>query len=138
MIELVERPDETTWEERRHWLAQAEATAAQAGAPTLLSEQATALMVDLQRCYCAGAWAATVILAGAIVDAQTLYAGFPADDLSDERAWLRGLRNRLMHEDRQRPALTLEDQWLKRPEWQRDARRAARLALAALYRASTA
>jgi len=138
MIELVERPDETDWDERRHWLAQAEAAAAKAGAQARLSEQATALMVDLQRCYCAGAWAATVILAGAIVDAQTLHAGFPADDLSDERAWLRGLRNRLMHEDRQRPALTLEDQWLKGPEWQRDARRAARLALAALYRASGA
>ena len=133
MIELVERPDESTWEERRHWLAREEERAAEAGARARLSEQATALMVDLQRCYCAGAWAATVILAGAIVDAQTLYAGFPADGLSDERAWLRGLRNRLMHEDRQRPALTLEDQWLKGPEWQRDARRATRLALAALY-----
>lgn len=133
MIELVERPDEVTWEDRRHWLAGEEQRLARAGAQQRLSEQATALMVDLQRCYCAGAWAATVILAGAIVDAQTLYAGFPADALAEERAWLRGLRNRLMHEDRQRPALTLEDQWLKGPEWQRDARRATRLALAALY-----
>ncbi len=134
MIELVERPDETAWEERRDWLARAEELAARGGAAQRLSEQATALMVDLQRCYCAGAWAATVILAGAIVDAQTLYAGFPDDDAVEERSWLRGLRNRLMHEDRQRPVLTLEDQWLKGPEWQRDAKRAARLALASLYR----
>src|SRR5690606_18198485 len=77
MIELVERPDETTWDERRLWLAQEEERAARGGAAGRLSEQATALMVDLQRCYCAGAWAAAVVLAGAIVDAQTLYAGFP-------------------------------------------------------------
>lgn len=134
MIELVERPGETVWDERRLWLAQEEEQAARAGAQARLSEQATALMVELQRCYCAGAWAAAVILAGAIVDAQTLYAGFPQDRAREERAWLRGLRNALMHEDRGRPALTLEDLWLRGPEWQREARRAVRLALAALYR----
>lgn len=135
MIELVERPDEATWDERRLWLTQREAELSRGGAGQL-SEQATAMMVDLERCFCAGAWAAVVILAGAIVDAQMLHAGFPADRTSEERAWLRGLRNRLMHEDRARPALTLEDQWLKGPEWERHARRAAVLALGALYRPS--
>jgi hypothetical protein len=132
MIELVERPDETSWEERRRWLADVETVASRAGAGGL-SEQATALTVELQRCFCAGAWAAVVILAGAIVDAQSLYAGLPHDRHSDERAWLRGERNRLMHEDRQRPALTVEDLWLKEPEREKAARRATRLALAALY-----
>jgi hypothetical protein len=132
MIELVERPDETTWEDRRRWLADVETEASRDGAGGL-SEQATALTVELQRCFCAGAWAAVLILAGAIVDAQSLYAGFPHDRHSDERAWLRGERNRLMHEDRLRPALTVEDLWLKEPEREKAARRATRLALAALY-----
>jgi hypothetical protein len=132
MIELVEHPDEATWEERRRWLADVETEAAQGGAKAL-SEQAIALTVELQRCFCAGAWSAVVILAGAIVDAQSLYAGFPNDAGSTERAWLRGERNRLMHEDRQRPALTVEDLWLKGPEREKAARRAVRLALAALY-----
>ena len=132
MIELVERPDEATWDERRLWLSQEEAAAAAGGAGPL-SEQATALTVELERCFCAGAWASAVIVAGAIVDAQTLHAGFPHDVLSEERHWLRGLRNRLMHENRTDPALTLEDLWLKEPEWERDARRAVRLAFATLY-----
>ncbi|HKY94676.1 MAG TPA: hypothetical protein VJL84_05190 [Kiloniellales bacterium] len=132
MIELVERPDEMTWEERRRWLADAEAAASGGGA-TALSEQAIALTVELQRCFCAGAWAAVLILAGAIVDAQSLYAGFPFDRHSEDRAWLRSERNRLMHEDRQRPALTVEDLWLKEPERERAAKRATRLALVALY-----
>jgi hypothetical protein len=132
MIELVEHPDEATWEERRRWLAEIESEAARDGAKAL-SEQATALTVELQRCFCAGAWAAAVIVAAAVVDAQSLYAGFPGGPLGDERAWLRGERNRLMHEDRQRPALTVEDLWLKGPEWEKAARRAVRLALASLY-----
>ncbi len=133
MIELLEYPGEAEWDERRLWLAAEEQRYAARGAAAL-SEQATALTVELQRCYCAGAWVAVVILAGAVVDAQALYGGFPADDLAEERSWLRGLRNRLMHENRIDPAVTLEDQWLKGPEWQRAAKRATRLTLASLYR----
>lgn len=133
MIELLDYPPQELWDERRLWLAAEEERLAGEGAGPL-SEQATALAVEMQRCYCAGAWVAAVVLAGAIVDAQTLYAGFPADELSEERSWLRGLRNRLMHENRSEPALTLEDLWLQGKEWQRAARRAVRLALASLYR----
>lgn len=132
MIELLEYPPEGEWDERRLWLAAEEERFAVHGAGPL-SEQATALVAEMQRCYCAGAWVATVILAGAVVDAQTLYAGFPDDELAEERAWLRGMRNRLMHENRMDPAVTLEDHWLKGREWQKSARRAVRLALAALY-----
>ena len=132
MIELLEYPPESEWDERRLWLAAEEERLAAGGAGSL-SEQATALVAEMQRCYCAGAWVATVVLAGAVVDAQTLHAGFPDDDLREERGWLRGLRNRLMHENRMDPAVTLEDHWLKGREWQKSARRAVRLALASLY-----
>lgn len=136
MIELVERPDETTWDERRLWLSDREAEAAKRGAQRP-SEQGSALMIDLQRAFCAGAWAATVILAGAIVDAQALYAGFPGNWRVADRAQLRGLRNRLLHEDRSKPALTIEDQWTKSKDWERLARQATELALEALYLKTT-
>lgn len=131
-MEHLERPDELTWDERRLWFEELEARHGRAGARGV-SEQACALMIDLQAAFCAGAWAAVVILAAAIVDAQAYYAGFPPDGMEAERAWLRGLRNRLVHEDRRDPVITVEDQWLARPDWERQARRAVEIAFRALY-----
>lgn len=131
-MEHLERPDELAWDERRLWFEEREAAHAQGGARDL-SEQACALMIDLQVAYCAGAWSAVVILAAAIVDAQSLYSGFRSDGLTEERAWLRSLRNRLLHEDRSDPVLTIEDQWTKRGDWQRRAKRAVEVALGVVY-----
>lgn len=131
-MEQLERPDAATWDERRLWFEEQEAAATAAGAGAL-SEQACALMIDLQAAFCAGAWTAAVVLAAAITDAQAFHAGFPRDDMSAERAWLRGLRNALLHEDRSNPVLTIEDQWTRRGDWEKLARRAVRVALATLY-----
>ena len=131
-MEQLEYPREEDWEERRLWFEEQQQQASKQGAGKL-SEQGAALAIEMQCCYCAGAWVATLLLAAAIVDAQNLYAGFPADSLSDERAWLRGLRNGLLHEDRSKPALTVEDHWTAREEWRRHAKRAVRIALATVY-----
>ncbi len=131
-MEQLDPPGEQDWDERRLWFEEEQARAAEGGAGRL-SEQGAAMMVELQCCYCAGAWVASVLLAAAVVDAQSLYAGFPADSMSDERAWLRGLRNGLLHENRTNPTLTVEDQWTKREDWRRHARRAIRIALATVY-----
>ncbi|MEO1193056.1 MAG: hypothetical protein AAFY02_14940 [Pseudomonadota bacterium] len=132
MLEMVEHPSEAVWEKRRNWLIACEQRYAEGGAGRL-SEQAAALMVDLQRAFCAGAWAGSVVLAGAIVDAQAFHAGFPPQARPEDQAWLRGLRNKLMHEERGRPVITLEDQWIKGPEWEKSAKRACDLAMEALY-----
>ncbi len=129
---MVERPSEQLWDERREWLAERDRHYASGGAGRL-SEQAAALMVDLERTFCAGAWAASVVLAGAIVDAQAFHAGFPAQARNADQAWLRTLRNQLMHEKKGEPAITMEDQWLRSPEWEKAAKRACDLALEALY-----
>ena len=131
-MDQLERPDEPTWDERRLWFEAREAAASAAGAGRL-SEQACALMIDLQAVFCAGAWAAAVIVAASVVEAQAFLAGFPNDGREGDRAWLRGLRNRLVHESPKQPALTIEDQWLARGEWERTARKAVEIALAALY-----
>jgi len=68
-MEQLERPDAATWDERRLWFEEKEAAFARGGAETL-SEQACALMIDLQATFCAGVWSAVVILAAAIVDLQ--------------------------------------------------------------------
>jgi len=95
-------------------------------------------MLDLQAVYCAGAWSAAVILAAAIVDCQARASGTRDTDVpigldADTWRWLRALRNRLVHEDRADPALTIDDQWHHRAEWERHARRAVEAAFAALY-----
>ena len=135
-MEQLDPPSEQDWDDRRLWFEEEQAQAAEGGVGRL-SEQGAAMMVELQCCYCAGAWVASVLLAAAVVDAQSLYAGFPADSLSEERAWLRGLRNGLLHENRTNPTLTVEDHWTKREDWRRNARRAIRIALATVYAPST-
>lgn len=131
-MEQLEYPDLATWEERRRWFEALEAERSRSGAASRLSEQACALMVDLQAVFCAGAWATTVILAATIVDSQGRFHR-PGPDLQSDLSWLRLTRNALVHEDPREPAITIEDQWTNRPAWERDARRAVQTAMAALY-----
>ena len=139
-MEHLEFPDQTAWEARRQWFEDLEAERSRAGAAAP-SEQACALMIDLQATFCAGAWAASVILAAAIVDSQAREAksrrlGHKGDVPGLERGelrWLRDLRNRLVHEDRDKPVIAIEDQWTRRPTWERHARRAVEAAFASLY-----
>ena len=135
-MEQLEPPDETLWDERRLWFEGREAAHGRAGAAAP-SEQACALMIDLQAAFCVGAWSAVIVLAAAIVDAQApAGAGRSAPvrgvDAKTLR-WLRGLRNRLVHEDPANPAITIEDHWLNRDTWERAGRRAVEAALGALY-----
>lgn len=133
-MQQLEHPSEETWEERRLWFEEHRQAAASQGVGRL-SEQAEGLVIEMQTTFCAGAWAATVLLAAAVVDAQEFYRGFPGDSPADDRSWLRGLRNSLLHENRSQPAFTIEDHWTRREEWGRHARRATRLAFKVLYAA---
>lgn len=131
-MEQLDHPDLETWEERRRWFEALDHAHGRRGAASTLSEQGCALMIDLQATFCAGAWAATVILAAVIVDSQ---ARFSAQDpaLRDDLDWLRRVRNALLHENPNAPVFTLEDQWTRRREWERDAKHAVAVAMAALY-----
>ena len=135
-MEHLERPAEEVWEERRLWFEEQEAGFARHGAQSP-SEQACALMIDLQAVFCAGAWAAVAILACAVTEAQggSRHESLPGVADADYR-WLRALRNRLSHENRSDPELTVEDQWLRRDLWEERARRAVSIAFAALYPAA--
>ena len=89
-------------------------------------------MIDLQSAFCAGAFSAVVVLSAAIVEAQD--CRYPQSDAQRKaRRWLQDLRNKLVHEDRESPAITVEDHWLRRGEWEGAARRAILLSFGALY-----
>ncbi|HMB77642.1 MAG TPA: hypothetical protein VKN76_14680 [Kiloniellaceae bacterium] len=136
-MDQLDPPDETIWQERRDWFETRQAAHAAGGAPAP-SEQTCALMIDLQAVFCAGAWAAAVILAAAIVESQAREKGAwrraeSAQPRDKSAVWLHRLRNRLLHEDKARPVLTVEAQWFQRGQWEDQAKRAVDLAFAALY-----
>ena len=137
-MEQTDYPDELSWQARRDWFEETQARFAERGARRP-SEQALALMVDLQAVFCAGAWAATLILSAAIVECQARALGLklPGDWMPGiprkEATWLHGMRNRLLHEERGKPAFTVQDQWTGRGEWEDHARRALLVVFAALY-----
>ncbi len=136
-MEQLDPPDEAAWQARREWFEDRQESYA-AGGATAPSEQTCALMIDLQAVFCAGAWAAAVILAAVIAESQARESGrwrrakAPGRGAKDT-AWLHRLRNRLLHEDKTRPVLTVEEQWFRRDEWEAHAKRAIDLAFAALY-----
>lgn len=137
-MEQTDYPDEMAWQTRRDWFEETQARFAERGTRRP-SEQALALMVDLQAVFCAGAWAATVVLAAAVVECQARALGLKPPGAwlpgipRKEMTWLYGLRNRLLHEERGRPAFTVQDQWTGRQEWEGHARRALAVVFAALY-----
>ena len=69
-MDQLECPTSDVWEQRRQWFEQRLDEAQHPLASYIVSDHATALLVDLQACYCAGAWIAVVILSISIIDAQ--------------------------------------------------------------------
>ena len=130
-MEQLDPPDPLLWDERRLWFERRQAAASAEGVGRL-SEQATALVIDLQACFCAGAWAAVVLLAATVVDTQVEVSKQRRAAPAEELRWLRALRNRLVHEDRSTPVL-IEAQWTERKAWERSAKRAVDLVFAVVY-----
>ena len=61
-MELLEHPPRDLWEARRTWFESVEERA-RGGAAYIVSEQACALVAEVQACFCVGAWAAVVVMA---------------------------------------------------------------------------
>lgn len=139
MIHL-KHPSEEIWELRRVWFGQ-EAEPPDDGG-YLVSEQACALVADLQCAFCAGAWIAVVVLAAAVIDAHLHDAeGFAgnAKRVIDESGSdpklhnLRKRRNALIHSNLGNPGITVDQQWSERPRLEDDARLAVKLVFRVLY-----
>ena len=131
-MEQLDPPEPLVWDERRLWFEERQAAAAREGTGQL-SEQGVALAVELQTVFCAGAWAAAVILAAAIAEMQSERSKLRRAAEPKDLSWLRGRRNELVHENQGDPAFTIEDHWLKRPEWEKRAQRAVQIAFQVLY-----
>ncbi len=139
MIHLKHLSNEV-WGLRRDWFEQ-KAEPPDDGA-YLLSEQACAVVADLQCAFCAGAWIAVLVLAAAAIDAQLRDTeGFTgnAKRVIDEAGadpqlhTLRKRRNALIHSDPDSPAITVDQQWSERVRLEEDARLAVELVFRVFY-----
>ncbi|MDM7947148.1 MAG: hypothetical protein QUV20_12525 [Oceanibaculum nanhaiense] len=136
---LLAAPSSRLWAERQAWF-QRRLDDSRGEMPTVIGEQAEALLIDLQLAFCAGAWGAVVILAQTVLDADLADRELAGEEmgiaLNDIRfgrdyVWLRNRRNDLVHEEG-RTALTMHDQTQHRQRLEVEARRAVELLFKAL------
>jgi hypothetical protein len=131
------------WNERKDWIEGLINNESASGGYAV-SEQACALMMDLEVVFCAGAWVSVIILSMSIIDAQLREVEVPGFQgntekllketrLTDELDWLRKRRNKLLHLSPDSPEITVDDQWDKREEMEIEARRAISLAIMVLF-----
>lgn len=142
-MDHLEHPSAEVWEERRVWFERVEEDARGQGS-FMVSEQACALTADVQAVFCAGAWAAVIVLTMAVVDAalrETEVPGFTgntkelirAAGASAQLQSLRARRDAFVHVNPENPAITVDQQWADRDQLEREARSAVMLMFEAFY-----
>jgi hypothetical protein len=143
-MEQLDCPSQDIWEQRQQWFEHCLEEAQHPLANYIVSDHATALLVELQACYCVGAWVSVVILSISIIDAQIreteagdgrigtaklLTEYYAGHDIN----WLRKLRNKYVHIDIDSPALTIDDQYMKRKEMEADATKAIKMVIRSFF-----
>lgn len=139
-MDHLDHPPHDVWNTRREWFETLVIENGETAVSDLTGTQASALLFELQCCFCAGAWAAVIVLAIAVVESNinetapamlgkrpSLSKALNAMGLTDTPIdKLRDLRNDLVH-FRGRPALTIDMQYDKRTMLEAQARQAVRL-----------
>lgn len=139
----LEQPSPELWESRRQWFDELNESLAGEGS-YIVSEQACALIGEVQACFCVGAWVSVIVLAMAVADAQlreTELPGFSGNTrrLLDEAGanpelqQIRERRNAIIHLDPENPAITVDQQWANREQLEQEARQAVKLMFEAFY-----
>lgn len=128
----MQPPSGRDWQARASWFARRIEAFGDAGRP--IGPRTGALVVELERVFCAGGWLAAVVLAQTVIDAAMQEAddGWVEVSLSRDLLWLRDRRNSLVHHDTDAPPVTLHDLEADAAALERDARRAVELMVAAL------
>jgi hypothetical protein len=136
-MDWLEQPSAELWEVRRRWFDVLGESLAGEGS-YFVSEQACALIGEVQTAFCAGAWVAVLVLAMAVVDTQlreTELPGFKGNTqqlLDAVRAdpglqRLRERRNAIIHIRPENPTIIVDQQWANRAELEQEARHAVKL-----------
>jgi hypothetical protein len=142
-MDHLEFPKPEAWEARRRWFEATEEQARGEGS-YLVSEQACALVAEVQAAFCCGAWIAVLVLAISVVDAALRETEVPdfrgntkelldAAGADPDLQFLRRRRNAVVHVDQDNPGVTVDQQWTDRCQLEREARRAVELMFGAFY-----
>ena len=142
-MEHLDHPTYELWESRRYWFEERNNELSEQGS-FLVSEQACALIAEVQSVFCAGAWLAVIIIVMAVVDAQlrecetSEFKGntkklLEAAQANPELQKLRKRRNEIIHLNPDLPAIDVDTQWAGRKELEKDARKAVKLMFEAFY-----
>ncbi len=143
-MDQLEHPNFELWQERRNWFENELENKQHPLASYLVSDQATALLVELQSCFCAGAFLSVVILSISIIDAQLRETEAVDNKIGTSKLlshyftgvdinWLRLLRNKYVHLELDNPAVTIDDQYGKREQMESDAKRAIQMVIHAFF-----
>jgi hypothetical protein len=136
-------PSEELWESRLRWFEELNETCQGEGS-YFVSEQACALIGEVQTAFCAGAWIAVIVLALAVIDSQLREIEVPEfkgntkkllDSIgaNQDLHKLRERRNAIIHIDLDNPAITVDQQWDTRFELEQDARKSIKLMFETFY-----
>jgi len=68
-VEHLDPPPPDQWNKRREWFESFIFDYEESGS-YLVGEQASAFICEVQACFCSGAWAATIALAFAVIEAN--------------------------------------------------------------------
>lgn len=142
-MELFDYPDPQIWLQRRSFIdgLLAENDLQET---SLVSDHATALFMDLQAVFCAGAWLAVIIVSVSVIDAylrdiHDVPNSVPINELltkfykGDHADWLRKIRNGYVHLHPDRTELVMNVQFNERSRLEQDAIRAMRMVVGALF-----
>lgn len=138
-MDHLDFPDETEWNQRREWFEELIHKHGNLATSTLNGNQATALIFEMQCCFCAGAWVAVIMLTISVIEANI-------DEMHElpnsarnvqqkiELLGLEGLnslrlrRNKLVHFPKSGdPGITIDDQFDNRKSLQKEAEEAVLL-----------
>jgi hypothetical protein len=136
-------PTQGEWDKREIWFIK-QVEDHQGVGSYVISEQACALIAEVQTVFCAGAWLAVIVLALAVVEAQFREIEFPHEKgnmetllknegVNQELHKLRKRRNALLHLNTDNAAITVDQQWANRDKLEADARKAIKLIFEAFY-----
>ena len=141
-MELFDSPKIDIWNSRRVWLDN-ELEKAETGLCYLVSDHSTALFMDMQVAFCAGAWISVIVISISVIDShlreteandnsigtakllQEFYEG-------EEIDWLRKSRNRYVHHNLEKPFLEM-NAWFNQEQLEKDAYKAMKMTIAALF-----
>jgi hypothetical protein len=142
-MELFDYTDKDNWNKRRQWLDD-ELEKAETGLVYAVSDHSTALFMDMQIAFCSGAWISIVIMSVSVIDSHLRET--EAMDTSigtakllkeyyegEEIDWLRQLRNKYVHHNLDKPFLEMNDWFDNQEELEKDATKAMKMTISALF-----